>query len=84
MSLLRMFWSLSLSLIWQAVAEKLKLLKKKLGEGEFSALSEIRETVLQLAAPPQLVCFYLLKSEIYFSYQIYPADELFVGEHISS
>ncbi|KAF8378257.1 hypothetical protein HHK36_029596 [Tetracentron sinense] len=38
----------------QAVADKLSTLKKKLG-GEFSTPSEIRKTVLQLAAPPQLV-----------------------------
>ncbi|KAM7250917.1 hypothetical protein ACFE04_022800 [Oxalis oulophora] len=37
------------------VAEKLDNLKKKLGKGDVSILSEIRETVLQLAAPPQLV-----------------------------
>jgi hypothetical protein len=40
---------------WQGVANKLQLLKKNLGE-ELSALREIRQTVLQLTAPPQLVC----------------------------
>lgn len=40
----------------QAVAEKIDVLKKKLTEGDFSALKEIRETVLQLNAPPKLVC----------------------------
>ncbi|CAL0330850.1 unnamed protein product [Lupinus luteus] len=39
----------------QAVAEKVNVLKKKLTEGDFSALKEIRETVLQLNAPSQLV-----------------------------
>ncbi|XP_019421635.1 PREDICTED: alpha-glucan water dikinase, chloroplastic-like isoform X2 [Lupinus angustifolius] len=39
----------------QAIAEKVNVLKKKLTEGDFSALKEIRETVLQLNAPSQLV-----------------------------
>jgi alpha-glucan,water dikinase len=38
------------------VAEKVNILKKKLTEGDFSALKEIRETVLELNAPPKLVC----------------------------
>lgn len=57
----------------QAVAEKLKILKKKLGEGEFSALREIRETVLQLAAPPQLV--QELKTKMQASGMPWPGDE---------
>lgn len=39
------------------MAEKVHDLKIKLGAGESSALKEIRKTVLQLAAPPQLVQF---------------------------
>ncbi|XP_059633696.1 alpha-glucan water dikinase, chloroplastic isoform X2 [Cornus florida] len=39
----------------QGVAKKLQLLKTKLGKEDFSALKEIRKTVLELAAPPQLV-----------------------------
>lgn len=57
----------------QAVAEKLKILKKKLGQGEFSALREIRETVLQLAAPPQLV--QELKTKMQGSGMPWPGDE---------
>lgn len=38
------------------MAEKVNVLKRKLTEGDFSALKDIRETVLQLNAPPQLVC----------------------------
>lgn len=52
--------SLSLSLFynWQAVAEMLQILKQKLGEEDHSALREIRETVLQMKAPNQLVCYF--------------------------
>jgi alpha-glucan,water dikinase len=57
----------------QAVAEKLKILKKKLGEGEVSALREIRETVLQLAAPSQLV--QELKTKMQSSGMPWPGDE---------
>ncbi|KAK7818574.1 alpha-glucan water dikinase [Quercus suber] len=57
----------------RAVAEKLKILKKKLGEGEFSALREIRKTVLQLAAPPQLV--QELKTKMQASGMPWPGDE---------
>lgn len=39
----------------QGVVNKLQILTKKLSEGEFSALSEIRRTVLELSAPAQLV-----------------------------
>lgn len=42
--------------ILQVVAKKLQVLKRKLDEGNFSALGEIRNTVLELSAPPQLVC----------------------------
>lgn len=57
----------------QGVDKKLQLLKKKLGEGEFSALGEIRETVLQLAAPPQLV--QELKTKMKSSGMPWPGDE---------
>ncbi|KAJ4960809.1 hypothetical protein NE237_020719 [Protea cynaroides] len=57
----------------QAVADALQLLKKRLGEGEFSALGEIRKTVLQLAAPPQLV--QELKSNMQKSSMPWPGDE---------
>lgn len=43
---------------WQGVAEKLQFLQKKLEGGEYSILGEIRKTVLELAAPPQLVCHF--------------------------
>lgn len=56
----------SLFLNWQAVAKKLLVLKKKLGEDEYSALREIRETVLQLEAPPQLVCHFIVRDNLYF------------------
>ncbi|KAL0297007.1 UNVERIFIED_CONTAM: Alpha-glucan water dikinase, chloroplastic [Sesamum radiatum] len=39
----------------QVVADNLQILKRKLDEGDFSALGEIRSTVLELSAPPQLV-----------------------------
>lgn len=39
----------------QGVVNKLQILTKKLSEGEFSALGEIRRTVLELLAPAQLV-----------------------------
>lgn len=39
----------------QDVANNLQSLKKNLAQGEFSALGEIRKTVLQLAPPGQLV-----------------------------
>lgn len=41
----------------QEVAERLEILKKRLGEEEITVLHDIRETVLLLKAPPQLVCF---------------------------
>lgn len=40
----------------QGVAGNLQILKKKLGEGDVSALGDIRKAVLELAAPSQLVC----------------------------
>ncbi|XWS34753.1 hypothetical protein CRYUN_Cryun21dG0064500 [Craigia yunnanensis] len=55
------------------VDEKLKILKKKLGGGDFGALGEIRQTVLQLAAPPQLV--QELKSKMQSSGMPWPGDE---------
>ncbi|XP_077244216.1 pyruvate phosphate dikinase, PEP/pyruvate binding domain-containing protein [Tasmannia lanceolata] len=39
----------------QVVREKLQILKERLGGGQFSALGDIRKTVLQLVAPSQLV-----------------------------
>ena len=39
----------------QAVADNIQMLKQNLGGGDFDALGEIRRTVLQLAAPSQLV-----------------------------
>ena len=48
--------TLSLSLfMWQAVSEKLQVLKKSLDEGDQGALGEIRKTVLGLVAPSELV-----------------------------
>ncbi|XP_031271017.1 alpha-glucan water dikinase, chloroplastic isoform X2 [Pistacia vera] len=57
----------------QAVAEKLLLLKKKLGEDDYSALREIRETVLQLEAPSPLV--QELKTKMKSSGMPWPGDE---------
>ncbi|KAA8533188.1 hypothetical protein F0562_033279 [Nyssa sinensis] len=54
------------------VAEKLQFLKKKLGGGDFSALEEIRKTVLELAAPPQLV--QELKNKMQSSGMPWPGD----------
>ncbi|CAL5326937.1 unnamed protein product [Camellia sinensis] len=44
----------------EEVAEKLQLLKKNLGEGDFSALIELRKTVVEFSAQSQLlgVAFY--------------------------
>ncbi|EEF34459.1 alpha-glucan water dikinase, chloroplastic [Ricinus communis] len=55
------------------VAKKLELLKKKLGEGDFSVLGKIRETVLGLAAPQQLV--QELKTSMQSSGMPWPGDE---------
>ncbi|XP_043699404.1 alpha-glucan water dikinase, chloroplastic-like isoform X2 [Telopea speciosissima] len=60
----------------QAVADTLETLKKRLKEGEFSTLGPIREAVLQLAAPPQLV--QELKNKMQSSRIPWPGDE---GEH---
>ncbi|PIA61801.1 hypothetical protein AQUCO_00200059v1 [Aquilegia coerulea] len=57
----------------QKVAATLLSLKRKLGEGDFNALGEIRQTVLQLAAPPQLVKE--LKSTMQGSGMPWPGDE---------
>ncbi|KAH8495315.1 hypothetical protein H0E87_018482 [Populus deltoides] len=54
------------------VANKLQLLKKNLAE-ELSALREIRQTVLQLTAPPQLV--QELKTKMQSSEMPWPGDE---------
>ncbi|XP_028754486.1 alpha-glucan water dikinase, chloroplastic isoform X1 [Neltuma alba] len=55
------------------VAEKVKSLKKKLDKGEFSALREIREAVLQLNAPSQLV--EELRTKMKSSGMPWPGDE---------
>ncbi|XVE92371.1 hypothetical protein REPUB_Repub01dG0091600 [Reevesia pubescens] len=55
------------------VDEKLQILKKRLGEGDFDALGEIRQTVLQLAAPPQLM--QELKTKMLSSGMPWPGDE---------
>ncbi|KAF2301630.1 hypothetical protein GH714_028415 [Hevea brasiliensis] len=57
----------------QQVAMNLKVLKKKLEQGEFSQLRKIRKTVLQLAAPPQLV--QELKTKMKSSGMPWPGDE---------
>lgn len=57
----------------KAVEEKVHDLKIKLGAGDFNALKEIRKTVLQLAAPPQLVLE--LKSKMKSSGMPWPGDE---------
>ncbi|WJX93428.1 alpha-glucan, water dikinase [Trifolium repens] len=57
----------------QVVAEKVNILKKKLTEGDFSALKEIRETVLELNAPPKLV--EELKTTMKGSGMPWPGDE---------
>ncbi|CAN1187423.1 Alpha-glucan water dikinase, chloroplastic [Linum perenne] len=55
------------------VERKLKLLKEKLDGGEFGILGEIRETVLELAPPPQLVKE--LKAKMQSSGMPWPGDE---------
>ncbi|XP_050207604.1 alpha-glucan water dikinase, chloroplastic [Mercurialis annua] len=57
----------------QEVAKKLELLKKKLGEGDFSVLGKLRQTVLELAAPQQLV--QELKVTMQASGMPWPGDE---------
>ncbi|KAL1565640.1 alpha-glucan, water dikinase [Salvia divinorum] len=57
----------------QVVAEKLLVLKKKLYEGHSSFLGEIRNTVLELSAPPQLIKE--LKEKMQSSGMPWPGDE---------
>lgn len=57
----------------KAVAEKLGTLKKKLKDEDFDSLREIRETVLQLTAPPQLV--QELRTKMQSSGMPWPGDE---------
>ncbi|KAL0372365.1 UNVERIFIED_CONTAM: Alpha-glucan water dikinase, chloroplastic [Sesamum calycinum] len=57
----------------QVVADNLQILKRKLDEGDFSALGEIRSTVLELSAPPQLVKE--LKEKMQRSGMPWPGDE---------
>ncbi|KAK4423858.1 Alpha-glucan water dikinase, chloroplastic [Sesamum alatum] len=57
----------------QVVEEKLQILKRKLDEGDFSALGEIRNTVLELSAPAQLVNE--LKEKMQRSGMPWPGDE---------
>ncbi|XP_010248573.1 PREDICTED: alpha-glucan water dikinase, chloroplastic isoform X2 [Nelumbo nucifera] len=56
----------------KVVADTLQTLKKRLG-GDFSILGEIRKTVLQLSAPPQLV--QELKNKMKSSGMPWPGDE---------
>lgn len=58
-------FSLIISSLIQEVNEKLQILKKKLRGGDSVALGEIRQTVLQLAAPPQLVCILLVEPKMF-------------------
>ncbi|KAJ7953577.1 alpha-glucan water dikinase, chloroplastic [Quillaja saponaria] len=57
----------------QAVAEQLEILKKRLVDGDFSVLGKIRETVLQLKAPSELV--QELKAKMKSSEMPWPGDE---------
>ncbi|KAF7809324.1 alpha-glucan water dikinase, chloroplastic [Senna tora] len=57
----------------QKVGEKVKILIRRLDKGEFSVLSEIREAVLQLNAPSQLV--EELKTKMKSSGMPWPGDE---------
>ncbi|CAA2985281.1 alpha-glucan water dikinase, chloroplastic isoform X1 [Olea europaea subsp. europaea] len=57
----------------QGVATKLQVLKKKLHEGNFSTLGEIRKTVIELSAPPKLVKE--LKEKMQNSGMPWPGDE---------
>ncbi|NP_001234405.2 glucan water dikinase isoform X1 [Solanum lycopersicum] len=57
----------------QGVAKELQILTKKLSEGEFNALGEIRTTVLELSAPAQLVKE--LKEKMQGSGMPWPGDE---------
>ncbi|KAH0756297.1 hypothetical protein KY290_026567 [Solanum tuberosum] len=57
----------------QGVAKELQILTKKLSEGDFSALGEIRTTILDLSAPAQLVKE--LKEKMQGSGMPWPGDE---------
>ncbi|GLT36600.1 hypothetical protein SLA2020_109680 [Shorea laevis] len=57
----------------KVVAEELQSLKKKLADGDFGVLAEIRQTVLRLAAPPQLV--QEVKTKMQSSGMPWPGDE---------
>ncbi|XP_019166630.1 PREDICTED: alpha-glucan water dikinase, chloroplastic-like [Ipomoea nil] len=57
----------------KGVDAKLQVLKKKLSEGDFSFLGEIRNTVLELSAPPQLINE--LKDKMQSSGMPWPGDE---------
>ncbi|KAG8366087.1 hypothetical protein BUALT_Bualt17G0039400 [Buddleja alternifolia] len=57
----------------QVVAKKLQVLKRKLDEGNISALGEIRNMVLELSAPPVLVKE--LKEKMQSSGMPWPGDE---------
>ncbi|KAL3630994.1 hypothetical protein CASFOL_023978 [Castilleja foliolosa] len=57
----------------QGVAKKLQVLKRELDGGDVSALGEIRNTVLELTAPPQLVKE--LKEKMQGSGMPWPGDE---------
>ncbi|XP_055810349.1 alpha-glucan water dikinase, chloroplastic isoform X2 [Solanum dulcamara] len=57
----------------QGVEKELQILTKRLSEGEFSVLGEIRRTVLELSAPAQLVKE--LKEKMQGSGMPWPGDE---------
>ncbi|KAI7742011.1 hypothetical protein M8C21_024078, partial [Ambrosia artemisiifolia] len=57
----------------QGVSGKLQILKEKLAAGDFNVLEEIRKTVLELVAPPQLV--QELKNVMQSSDMPWPGDE---------
>ncbi|RAL51823.1 hypothetical protein DM860_010541 [Cuscuta australis] len=57
----------------QGVEAKLQALKKKLSEGDFSVLLDIRNAVLELSAPPQLINE--LKDNMQNSGMPWPGDE---------
>ncbi|KAJ0678495.1 putative alpha-glucan, water dikinase [Helianthus annuus] len=57
----------------QGVSGKLQILKEKLAAGDFDVLEEIRKTVLELVAPPQLV--QELKNKMQSSGMPWPGDE---------
>ena len=44
-----------ISVCWQEVNDKLKILKKELDGGDFGALAKIHSTVIDLVEPPELV-----------------------------